>query len=207
MEELADITRNSPKSTTIVAGELDLEIFAPTGDCKKGLCSRLMNTLGEGELHQLQRVCTREDSILDLFCTNKPSFVKSIDTIPGISDHDGIILVDMCLKAQVNKILQRKVPIWSKANWHAMKEDTQSFSANFVEDAACRSVEGSWGCLVDRIKVIQRKHIPTKFSSFRHNVPWLTGCAGKSADSTGRPRKLLLVRHTRTHTKDIKLDL
>ena len=181
MEELADITKNSPKSTIIVSGDfnardIDWDNFAPTSDCKKkGLCNRLINILGEGELHQLQRECIREDAILDMFCTNKPSFVKSIDTIPGISDHDGIILVVMCLKAQVNKKSQRKVPIWSKANWDAMKEDTKSFSAKFVEDAASRSVEGNWSCLVDHIKVIQSKHIPTKLSSSRHNVPWLTG--------------------------------
>ena len=56
-----------------------------------------------------------------------------------------------------------------------MKEETESFSAKFVEDAASRSVEGNWSCLVDHIKVIQSKHIPTKLSSSRHNVPWLTG--------------------------------
>ena len=181
MGELADITKNSPKSTIIVAGDfnardIDWDDFAPTRDCKKkGLCNRLINILVEGELHQLQRECTREDAILDLYCTNKPSFVKSIDTIPGISDNDGIILVDMCLKAQVNKKPQRKVPIWSKASWDAMKEDTESFSAKFIEDAASRSVEGNWSCLVDHIKVIHSNHIPTKLSSSCHNVPWLTG--------------------------------
>ena len=40
MEELADITKNSPQSTIIVAGDfnardIDWDNFAPTKDCKK----------------------------------------------------------------------------------------------------------------------------------------------------------------------------
>ena len=42
------------------------------------------------------------------YSTNKPSIAKTIDTMPGISDHDTVILVDMTLKAQNNKKPQRR---------------------------------------------------------------------------------------------------
>ena len=82
---------------------------------------------------------------MDLFCTNKPSLVKAIDTItiPGISDHDGIILVDMYQKAQINKKPQRRVPVWSKANWDAMKVDTVTFCTEFLDNGVDRDVESN----------------------------------------------------------------
>ena len=75
--------------------------------------------------------------------------------------------------------VNKKVPIGSSANWDAMKEDTKPSSAKFVVDAASKSVKGKWSCLVDHIKVIQSKHIPTKLSRSRHDVPWRTGEVGK----------------------------
>ena len=46
---------------------------------------------------QLQRNPTREGALLDLIGTNKSGLVKSVHTIPGISDHD-IIVLDADLK-------------------------------------------------------------------------------------------------------------
>ena len=77
------------------------------------MCQNLINILGDAHLHQMQREDTREDAILELFCTNKSSLVNSIHTIPGISDHDGIILADMSIKAVVNKKPPRKAPTMS----------------------------------------------------------------------------------------------
>ena len=47
---------------------------------------------------------------LRLVLTDKPGLVKNVSIIPGISDHDGAIIVDTTLKA----ILNRKP---RKANW------------------------------------------------------------------------------------------
>ena len=83
---------NSQKSSVIVAGDfnardIDWKMLVPTQECKKkGLCNDLITILGEAGLHQMQRECTRDDAILDLFCINNPSAVKAIDTIPGISE-------------------------------------------------------------------------------------------------------------------------
>ena len=181
LDEISTITRNNPKATVIVAGDfnardIDWDSLVPTPECKKkGLCNKLIETLSEGQLHQLQRENTREDAILDLFCCNKPSLLKSIDTIPGISDHDGIIIADMYLKAQINKKPQRRIPIWSKANWEAMKTETTAFCTDFVQTCEERSVEDNWDLLADHLKTTQEKHIPTKLTSTRYNVPWING--------------------------------
>jgi hypothetical protein len=53
-------------------------------------------------MEQLQLKPSRENNILDLFLTNQPSIVKSCNTIPGISDHN-IIIVDTDLEPRYNK--------------------------------------------------------------------------------------------------------
>ncbi len=115
------------------------------------------------------------DTILDLFCITNPSLVKAINTIPGISDHDGIILVDMYIKPQINKKPRRVVHIWSKANWDSIKEDTRTFYSSFLEDALNRSLEENWGYIVNYFTTMRSKYIPSKLSSSRYNVSWLSG--------------------------------
>ena len=181
LDEINDLTKNNHKSTIVVAGDfnardIDWDNLTPTQECrKKGLCDKLISILGEGQLHQMQRENTRGDAILDLFCTNKPSLVKSICTIPGLSDHDGIVLADILVKAQINKKPQRRVFVWSKANWDAIKSETIAFSEEFMTSYRDRSVEENWDTLVNHLKSSQEKHIPSKLSSTRYNVPWLTG--------------------------------
>lgn len=58
---------------------------------KKHSCDRLIQMLRDHQLSQMQHDTTREDKVLDLFCTNKRSLVKAMTTVPGISDHDAIV--------------------------------------------------------------------------------------------------------------------
>ena len=53
----------------------------------------LFSVLAEAGLTQTQRDPTRGENLLDLFCCNKPSIVKTCISIPGISDHS-IVLAD-----------------------------------------------------------------------------------------------------------------
>ena len=50
----------------------------------------MINKLG---IDQIVDFPTRKDNILDLFCTNQPSLINKVKSIPGISDHN-IVLVD-----------------------------------------------------------------------------------------------------------------
>ena len=72
------------------------------------LCERLIETLNEHHIEQLQREPTRESALLDLFCTNRPSLVTSMDTIPGISDHN-IVVVDTAIKARARRTMLRSI--------------------------------------------------------------------------------------------------
>ena len=77
---------------------------------------KLVTVLAEAGLTQMQRDPTRGQNLLDLFCCNKPSLVKSCISIPGISDHS-IVLADCDLKTPITNKPQRRVYRWSKADW------------------------------------------------------------------------------------------
>ena len=53
----------------------------------------------------------------------------------------------MCLKAQINKKPQRRIPLWSKANWDAMKADTVTFCTEFLDSGVSRDLESNWDYL------------------------------------------------------------
>jgi hypothetical protein len=208
--EISDLNKNNPRSTLILAGDfnardIDWDNMTPKQECqKKSLCNKLINILSEANLHQMQRQNTREDAILDLLCTNKPSLVKNIDTIPGISDHDGIILADISLQAHINKKPQRRVPIWSKANWESMKAETAAFSVKFLEECGGRNVADNWDNLLDHLKASQSKNIPTKLSSTRNNVPWLTSATKKMCRKKHRLYKKAKKSQSPAHWAELK---
>ena len=82
----------------------------------------------------MQREPTRGQNLLDLFCCNKPSLIKSINSIPGISDHN-IVLADCNLKPSIITKPQRKIYQWSKADWHSVREQTVVFAENYLASA------------------------------------------------------------------------
>ena len=86
------------------------------------MCRRLIDILGLGHLKQLVLQQTRHKSILDLFCTNKPGLIKYVILIPGFSDHDGVVIVDTFIKAEINSKPQHSIPLWSKVNWDDFKK-------------------------------------------------------------------------------------
>ena len=91
--------KNNPKTTLILGGDFN------AGGINWNLCTvdhdtsnrtlkeKLLSILSEAGLKQMQREPTRSQSLLDLFCCNKPSLVKSITSIPGISDHNIVLFL------------------------------------------------------------------------------------------------------------------
>ena len=133
LQDLSLRTNKNPKSCIVVAGDFNTrDIMWETSSIKehansRAVCEQILATITENQLHQLQREPTRKDAILDLFCVNNPSLVKSLQTIPGISDHDGIIMADLSLKAHINQKQARFVPLWAKADWNILRQMTTTF--------------------------------------------------------------------------------
>ena len=58
---------------------------------------------------------TRNDSTLDIFCTNRPSLVQRCVSVPKLSDH-GIVLVDPNILPARKKPIQRHIYPLKPAN-------------------------------------------------------------------------------------------
>ena len=67
-------------------------------------------------LDQMVTEPTGEDRILDLFLTNNPSLVQKSAVIPGISDLDGIPMIDMLTHPKLIKTKPKKIYRFNKAN-------------------------------------------------------------------------------------------
>ena len=101
---------------------------------------------------------------LRLVLTDKPGLVKNVSIIPGISDHDGAIIVDTTLKA----ILNRKP---SKANCEKIKENAALFSRTYVREVPEQSTQDNWNQLKNHFKSTIDS-IPSKLSSTRNNFTY-----------------------------------
>ena len=129
MEHIETITKNNPQSTIILGGDfnacdIDWLIHQVTPNSTMGpLCEILLNFLSDFFLTQCQKDPTSEDSVLDLFRTNKPDLVKSTSTIRGISDHD-IIAANRDIRARHTRKAPRKIHMISKADWTKLKEES-----------------------------------------------------------------------------------
>ena len=179
LEELEEIVNKNPRTCVIIGGDFNApginwsDMTVKPYAYLKGMCHRLLNIISSFSLSQLQTEPTRQNAVLDLFCTNKPGLVKNISLIPGISDHDGVIVVDMSLKAVINKKPQRRIPLWSKADWESIKENTEIFTKEFMASCNDRTPEENWGSFKAHMKSMLNS-IPSKLSSERTNLPWLT---------------------------------
>ena len=87
----------------------------PPGVPERKASQMLVSSLNDHHLIQQQREPTRQNNILDLYITNKPSLTKCMNTVPNISDHEGAILVDGVIKASFTKKKPKKYHLFSKA--------------------------------------------------------------------------------------------
>ena len=122
-------------------------------------------------LSQTVREETRQKNILDLFCTNRPNLVVRTKIIPRLGDHD-IVLTDSRLKAKKIKPVPHKISIWKKADFDAIKRDTEAFSKAFLENPP-EIIEEQWKLIQDHLIEMMNKHVPTKTASIKFHQPWI----------------------------------
>ena len=165
-----------------------------------------MHDLG---LTQVSKEPTRGESILDLFCTNRPNLVERTELIPRLGDHD-IVLIDNRLKAKKIKPIPHKISIWKKADFNAIKEDTEAFCKSFLENPP-NTVEEQWRQIQDHLHSMMDKHVPTKLASTKFHQPWINNKikrlarrkqrAWKKAKKTNQAEHWQRFKNLRKHTR------
>ena len=132
---------------------------------------KLLQIVSDSNLHQMQFNNTREESNLDLVFINYPDLITSCITAPGMSDHD-LVVIDSKLTITHNTKSRRKIHIYKKANWEQIRYDINELSNKIV--TMNESVETKWTALKDGITETMSKNIPTKLSSKKYNLPWIS---------------------------------
>ena len=156
----------NPKTILILSGDFN------AGGINWDLCTvdhetsnrtlkeKFISILSEAGLKQMQREPTRSQNLLDFFYCNKPSLVKSITSIPGISGHN-IVLADCKLKPSIITKPHRKIYQWSKADWRSIREQTVIFAEDFLASAATRSVNVNYNKFTTYLEEVMENKIPS----------------------------------------------
>jgi hypothetical protein len=112
--------------------------------------------------------------MLDLCFSSNPTLVKNTHVIPGISDHD-ILVVDSDLKAQSKTSRPRKIYQYKKGDMEGLSAHLAQASDSFLDRVpASHSLEDNWAYFKNTITSAMDKYIPHKMSKKRHNLPWFT---------------------------------
>ena len=116
---------------------------------------------------------TRQGNILDIFATNRPSLVAKSSALPGLSDHD-IVLIDTNIVAQRRRPVRRIIYLWSKANLPAMEQELTEFSEEFQQqhEAEMPTINTLWMKFKSKCINTIQTHVPSKYTSTRFSQPW-----------------------------------
>ena len=180
LSEFQKIACNRRDITITLGGDFNFKDFdwntesVPPGSYESTASWNLLDTLQNHHLSQMQMEPTRQDSVLDLYITNKPSLMKTITTIPSISDHDGTILVDSDIVPAYSKKKPRKMFVFAKTNWSKMKEDASTFVTSFLEALPETSVDENCEKIKGHLTSSMAKHIPSRTTSRKQHQPWIT---------------------------------
>ena len=168
--------KNSEDKIIILAGDFNLpHINRKNNTIKPGgnqlqSHQELLDIIDEFGLEQMQTNPTRQDNVLDLYFKNIPSLVKSCETIPGISNHD-MLVINSDLKPTYNKPKRRKVYIYKRADMNTIKQNMTELSENIINTDADSPINNIWEKLKHGIYEVMEKNMPSKLSSNRHNLP------------------------------------
>ena len=139
----------------------------------KSQCELLLSSLDTHALAQIHKEPTWEENILDLLITNKPGLIKSSHSVPGISDHCAVV-TELDIDPPYRRTKPRPVRQFKKANWEAIRQQIRSCWTSFSENSPSRSVNENWLKLKSILNQCLNKFMPTKMTSPRENLPWLS---------------------------------
>ena len=112
-------------------------------------------------------------NILDLFLTNNTSFITRTRVVPGLSDHE-MVLIDADIRPTTQKQPPRKIYMYNRADMGAISRDLIDFRDTFLDsDPMTNTVETNWTKLRDFILDSMNRHIPTKTLTGGRSPKWV----------------------------------
>ena len=134
---------------------------------------KLVDVAIDHSLTQVQEEPTRYNNLLDLTFTNNPSLIRSCSCIPGISDHEAVV-VDSIIRPSYTPTKKRKMFCYKKANWDGLNADCAVLSQQIktkYDSGEC--VINLWNMFKTGLNKAIEKHIPSKMIFNKHHLPWM----------------------------------
>ena len=97
-----------------------------------------------------------------------------------------MVVADFYLRAHVNKRPAHSIPLWSRANWDAMRQSSIQFAIDFGKEILSRSIEQIWKCFERHLKDLLNQHVPRKSVCVRRHLPWMNTRLHRMCKRKGR---------------------
>ena len=137
------------------------------------MTKHLLNLTKDFHLHQAVREPTCKN-ILELFLTTNPSLIESTHSIPGISDHDSMPLLNINVNLPRNSSPPYKTFKYHKAEYEHIDQNLQNLGNKIQNQVPLTdSPEPLWDVFKHSIQDIINQFIPFKYSSKRYSLPWV----------------------------------
>ena len=123
---ICEIVRRYPNSFIFCVGDLNLPDIDWTSNSiinyqyPLDISQFILTTAAECYFTQLINIPTRGENILDIVFTNRPSFVKYCTVVPGVRDHDAVV-VSFIAKATYQNEIKHKCYLWNRGRAVATK--------------------------------------------------------------------------------------
>ena len=117
---------------------------------------------------------TRVDKTLDIFVTNRPTLINKCSGLPGLSDHD-VIIIDTSLVPRTRRPVKRLIYLWSKADLPGMEKELKEYTTkiqNERETSLTVPINTLWNNFKSTCTTAINNHVPSKFTSTRYSQPW-----------------------------------
>jgi hypothetical protein len=113
---------------------------------------------------------TRQNNTLDLFLCNNPSLIKNVKILPGIADHDAV-LVKGNISPIVNNQKPRKIYLFKRADWDGLRLHMENLENTHAEQGL--DVKSLWKSFVQLLNSGIEKCIPSKIAKQKSHLPWV----------------------------------
>ena len=122
---------------------------------------------------QIVKFPTRGENTLDIFLTNRPSLIGKCKAVPGVSDHD-IVVVEASTRAVKTNPQRRKILLWKQVDIENLKPDVLDFSTKLTSQySADNNVNILWDSLKEFTSNLLDEKVPSKMTSARFGQPWI----------------------------------
>lgn len=175
---LRELHRNHLDHTLWIGGDANLPDINWACDSVEGhnypttISQQFIDIFSDLGCQQVIDFPTRGSNILDIFATNRPSLLNKARPLPGLSNHD-IVLIDINTTPHRRRPVRRLVYLWAKADTEAISSDLAENLAKFQQHANNNApVDVMWNDFKKICTHSINAHVPSKFTSCRFSQPW-----------------------------------